>query len=823
MTVKLNVRHKVVIINLVSGALFFAAILFAAYSSYKTYIFTKNAEDLAVVSELISKRLQSEILGIRYHLAFVASHNESIRTIVEKANLSYAGLSEEQSISRIKQADILWDKGGWERLDKELFQNPVSAVLSDLKQISGTSAVEIFVTDIKGAVVAATGKTKYYYFAEQEWWQKTHKNGLGSFYLSVADSDDDQTASFILACPVINADGTVIGVMKAAIGKDRFLRSLFDIYLGKGVYSGILARQGVSIFSSDPHSAVSDTLLRSVYDLLAFQKASFDNVIKVPGAGRFIVGFSKVEGVVFDPVGDWYIYCLRDVRQVLASLQAHTHSLFFIWAAMLVLLYIFTIFISRKVVEPIGILKKGCEKVKEGVLDSIIGIYSGDEFEELAVNFNVMVEELRQSMVSKDYFDKIIQYMSDILFVITPYGLIDLANKRALELLGYTQQELKGKDAIDIFSKRDRYIVSWGLKGLIEEGSLKDKKICLLTKAGKEIEVYLGTRIIKDVSGNLTGLVCLAKDLTEVSKLLVDLQKSNEQIEKHKHDLEKSFNDLSESRDVILSILEDTNESKAELEETLEKLRRAQDELLQAEKMVSLGQIAAGVAHEINNPLFVISGEAEMMGMDENLPESVKESVRIVREQVTRIGDIIKRLLEFSRKKEVAFSRINLNELLDRSIKLLEYQAKATGHVDIINEISQQPIFVSGDQNQLHEVFLNIMLNGIQAMEEKGGTLTLTSFSGIIDPDVGRQVSKFKAGQKVAVIKFKDTGIGMSEETVKRIFEPFFTTKKTGTGLGLSVCFGIIENHGGIIDVESEVGKGTTFVVELPLAREGNK
>ena len=127
------------------------------------------------------------------------------------------------------------------------------------------------------------------------------------------------------------------------------------------------------------------------------------------------------------------------------------------------------------------------------------------------------------------------------------------------------------------------------------------------------------------------------------------------------------------------------------------------------------------------------------------------------------------------------------------------------GCVEVDKKIAAEKLMTEGDQNQLQEAFLNLMINAVQAMEEKGGILTIRTFSEIIKSKV--------------VVQISDTGMGMNEETQKRIFDPFFTTKKTGTGLGLSVCFGIIESHGGSMEVDSRLGVGTTFTVKLPLVK----
>jgi PAS domain S-box-containing protein len=810
MEIKLNVRQKLVFAIMGLGVFLFSATLVIVYRGYKNFLIDRSSEDLVVVAQFVSARFQDDILDIKNQLAFVAFHNQDLRNAVARANALYGGVSDEEALKRMQEKDVSWDKGAWEKVKDALLGSPASFVLKDLGLSHSGLGAEIFITDIKGALVATTQKTSDYYQADEEWWQQIYAGGVKAHYLSGVEYDQSAgTYSFSLACPVVDARNTMIGVMKAVIKKDMLFDSVFSVYLGKGSRAGVLSSQGGRIFTfgdSPRHAAAGFSKI--LFDFLVLRQGRGDKIVVFPNKKKYIVGFTKIEDPSFGKGGSWYFYCMRDLGEVLVSLRPMALRFFLIWIAVMGFLYGATFVIARRFVAPITLFKRAFTQVSRGIWDRPLHVSTGDDFEEMAGDFNTMVREMRDSTISKECFSRIIQNMSDILFVVDPYGLINLVNKRTCEFLEYDEAELKGAEAIKIFSKNDRYVVSWGLKGLIEEGALRDKKIRLLAKSGREVEVFLETRSIKDVGGNLVGLICLAKDLAEITKLLDELQMSNAVIKRHEQELEKSLKELTESRDVMLSILEDSDESKKALEETFKKLKATQNELLQAEKMVSLGQIAAGVAHEINNPLFVISGEAEMLDMEEGLDPSTKESVHIIREQVTRIGGIIKRLLEFSRKKETKFTAVNIHELLEKSVELLKYQIRVLGTIEIASHFSNEAFLVSGDSNQLHEVFLNIMLNACQAMEDKGGCLTLTTFSEIIKKE------------KFVVAQIRDTGIGMSEETTKRIFEPFFTTKKIGTGLGLSVCYGIMENHGGMIEVESAVGAGTTFAVKIPLLKE---
>jgi signal transduction histidine kinase len=253
-----------------------------------------------------------------------------------------------------------------------------------------------------------------------------------------------------------------------------------------------------------------------------------------------------------------------------------------------------------------------------------------------------------------------------------------------------------------------------------------------------------------------------------------------------------------------------------ELKNAYEQLKQAQVQLIQSAKMASVGLLAAGVAHEINNPTFVISGEAEMLLKDKD--KETKEAAKAIFEQAERISKITNRLLEFSRQKEVKREPLDVNKIIEKSISLLGYQAEIK-EIEIVKEFTvdlPQPL---GDENQIQEVFLNIMLNAVQAMEDKG-RLTLRTYSKKITEDEARKTDKFKAGDKIVVIEIKDTGKGVDNEALNRLFGPFFTTKEKGIGLGLFICYGIIDNHRGVIEVQSKLGEGSTFIIKLPVSNE---
>jgi two-component system NtrC family sensor kinase len=252
------------------------------------------------------------------------------------------------------------------------------------------------------------------------------------------------------------------------------------------------------------------------------------------------------------------------------------------------------------------------------------------------------------------------------------------------------------------------------------------------------------------------------------------------------------------------------------VEERTEEIRKMQSELLQSEKLAALGEMSAGIAHEINNPLTGILMFASLLLDDPRLDPGLKKDLTTILGETRRCAEIVRGLLEFSRKSMPRKSLASVNTLLDKTLALVEHQAFFF-NIEVLRNYDPSLPQILLDPNQIEQVLMNIILNAAQAMPE-GGTLAIET--GTREP-----------GHWVC-IRIGDNGCGISPEHLEKIFDPFFSTKGAqGTGLGLSVSYGIIENHGGQIEVESSQGvaRGTVFTILLPLEhgkevqlREGN-
>jgi signal transduction histidine kinase len=245
-------------------------------------------------------------------------------------------------------------------------------------------------------------------------------------------------------------------------------------------------------------------------------------------------------------------------------------------------------------------------------------------------------------------------------------------------------------------------------------------------------------------------------------------------------------------------------QTQQELQTRIEAQLEAERRLIQAEKLAAVGEMAAGIAHELNNPLTTVTGFTELVLEDLPGDAESRPDLELVLREARRARDVVRRLLDFSRRSESERTRVDLNELLGDVLSLTNHLLHTSG-IQLDVSMGKHLPWVSVDRNQMKQVILNLFHNAIQAMP-MGGQLIV------------RTAPRQRSGRKWVTLSIKDTGAGIAPEYRERIFEPFFTTKSAqgGTGLGLSITYGIVSDHGGEIEVESDIGQGTCFSVWLP-------
>ncbi len=282
------------------------------------------------------------------------------------------------------------------------------------------------------------------------------------------------------------------------------------------------------------------------------------------------------------------------------------------------------------------------------------------------------------------------------------------------------------------------------------------------------------------------------------------------------------------------------------LELANKKLKQAQEEVIRTEKLASVGRFAAGVAHEVGNPLGAILGYTSILEKNGINREESKDYLRRIEKEIERINRIVRELLDFARPSKFEIHDVEINKAVEHALSLISYQ-KIFKNIETRLELEPSLPMIKGDESQLSQVLINILLNAIDAMPEGGilgiKTEDLLIENGTDDPfqqfhprrrrgdpiesDYSRLRkfdplstvhAKFSKGERLVRIRISDTGEGIEKENLERIFDPFFTTKEPdkGTGLGLSISLRIVESMGGKIRVESEVGKGSAFEIYFP-------
>jgi PAS domain S-box-containing protein len=371
------------------------------------------------------------------------------------------------------------------------------------------------------------------------------------------------------------------------------------------------------------------------------------------------------------------------------------------------------------------------------------------------------VTELKQAEEalheSEEKYRLIVENSRDTIFTINNAEEFAYVSPSITAMLGYHPAQLIGKKFISLVHPDDVHIIGEETQQSYLPGyTVSADNIYRMRHASGEWRwvASRGTRAI-DANGNFLNFIGIIRDVTE-----------HKQAEEEKQALEE----------------------KAQVNS----------------RLAAVGELAAGIAHEINNPLTSVIGFSQLALAKQNVPDDIKEDLKIIEEGSRRVADIVRRLLTFARQSKPVKIAANINELIDNTLKLREYVLK-TNNIEVKTKFDPELPWLTVDPGQLQQVFLNLLVNAEQAMNKshRRGTLTIST------ENIANAIR----------ITFQDDGPGIKKEIMERLFEPFFTTKDPGegTGLGLSLSRSIILEHSGKISVVSEFGHGATFIVELPL------
>lgn len=503
--------------------------------------------------------------------------------------------------------------------------------------------------------------------------------------------------------------------------------------------------------------------------------------------GEKVLSFTRF---IKDP--GWVLLVETDLHEALLPIKKGRYFAMMAFggsfSCIIVLASIATIRITRHVL----LVEKAIKNISSGNLNTHVdyNYQVGDEFKNLTTALNDMTRAVKES---KDALRNLFDAANDPMFIINDGEKIADINKRVTEIFGYEKEELIGNNITKILGTRYIPFVKQAISytwDLPPGKKYPTFDVSVATRTDKEVICEL------DLNRTIYGLQPHMRDVTETRRLEGVLEKKNQ-----------------------------------ELEETLKNLKETQAQLIQAGKLAGIGELASGVAHEINNPLTAIMGhalrllrKAESKELKEiKALEPFQTELKIITDASLRCKRITDSLLKFSRAStELKSININLNAIIDDTLILLENTLKQK-KINLTKQLAPNLSYIMGDHNQLQQVFTNIINNSIHAMVQ-GGNLLIATREKIINLNPSILPAEAEKMKTFVEVEFTDTGCGIKEEHISKIFDPFFTTKEPGkgTGLGLSISYRIVKDHHGWIDVKSTADKGTSFFVILPASENKN-
>ncbi|MEX2116612.1 MAG: ATP-binding protein [Bacteroidota bacterium] len=372
---------------------------------------------------------------------------------------------------------------------------------------------------------------------------------------------------------------------------------------------------------------------------------------------------------------------------------------------------------------------------------------------------------------SEERYRQIVETATDIIYRISPRGYFTYANPVAVRIIGYSLNEIIGKNYLDLVQPEFR---KKAIRHYLEQtsGRIPSTYFEFPAIAKNGSVVWLGQNVQIVVRDNeVVELQAVARDITE----------------KRKEEAQRQHLEL---------------------------------QLLQAQKMESIGRLAGGIAHDFNNILGIILAYTNILE-DKNLPpEKVRMSLNAITRAIQRAKGMVRELLTLARKTEPSFEYVDVNDSISDFIRMIMDTFPKT--IAFSLKYAENSPGILADPNQFHQVLLNLLVNARDAMP-RGGTLEI--ISGLVDDESMKQTYPNARAVPYVVVSVRDTGIGMDEQTRARVFEPFFSTKEhgKGSGLGLAVVYGIVQSHGGFVEVESSPGEGATFRLYFPTAERGTR
>ncbi|MET0012353.1 MAG: ATP-binding protein [Sedimenticola sp.] len=806
MSIKKRIFFALILLSLLPLALISLLTAFIGEEALKQIIarhYTAITQEKAdAITRILDDRINETRL-LAQHPAVVAA--------VQNANRQYLDRDPDELMAAILVHDKAWisNKGDTDKA-REVAAHTLSSTLKAIQQRRPEEYGEMFVTDRLGATVAMTKTLSDYYQADEYWWKSGSKLGdRGAFF---DDRGYDETVKSIVVgatVPIRDSSG-VIGVFKI----NYKVKSILGIITRKNADSeeiiGLARSFGDLVVSSRPEDKMA--LIQHEEEMKAMPaggwwedkhgEAGFLGA-HAPVGHSFYARVTKgaLKGVSGETSREisWYVISELDERIAFESLDILRRTALGLAVAALLLAALLGVLLTRSITGPLEILGRGAKSIGSGALDHRINLHQKDEFGNLAETFDNMAKRLQETLASRDDLNREIDERKR-------------AEEESNRLRNYLNDVINAMPSIMVGVDSAGHVVHWNHQAAEHTGVCEEEAI------GKRVDELLP--LIPEAIDNIQW----AEDIG----VPVILEK-----QPYKRGRETLFAEIT-----IYPLTAAGIEGSMIRIDDVTKRVRIEDMMVQTEKMLSVGGLAAGMAHEINNPLGGmlqglqnirrrLSPELEKnkqcaseLGIDLDQLQHYLEKREIFRlmesmsQSGDRAGDIVNNMLRFSRKSEEGFEKVDLVDLIDRTLELaaVDYDMKKKydfRSIEIARDYEADLPPLLCNPGEIQQVILNLLRNAAQAIYEHPRKHAAAKID----------IRAWKEDERI-LIQVEDNGPGMDKEICNRVFEPFYTTKPPGqgTGLGLSVSYYIVhDEHKGDMKVESAPGEGSTFTIMLPL------
>jgi PAS domain S-box-containing protein len=584
---KIGIRRKIItLVFTVTLTVIAIGIGLGYYAA--TNLMRKSAEEAfkessTQLAETMSKIVSEEIEDIKIY-----SDRSLWEDDLVEANEKYKTINPEDIKRAFLEKDKIWKENSSESpLVKKTQESRSGEKLKSIAR-NDNAVEEIFITDKKGGLVAASNKTSDFYQADERWWQEAYSEGEGKIFVEDLEYDESAgTLGMSISVPIYGEEKEVIGVCKAIVNVDRFLTMLKKFKRGETGSATLIGKDGYIVYHHDmePYTIkIHDEKFLKLSDGI---KKSDDIKEELFGAKKniIIVGAEVRNPFLLKEGISWKIFVGQSEKDVFAAVNRLIIQGILLTPILIIVMVILALVFSKKLVAPIQKLRDATERIGKGDFSKIIEIKTGDEIEQFSDAFNKMVSEIKhnqkESREAKEYSENIVSSMHDALLVIDIDGALETVNEYTEELLGYTEKELIGEH-MEMFCD-DEAFREENFSKLIQEGRSRQFDTICKTKEGESIPVNFSLSLMIDDEGALKGVVCVARDMRQKLSMISELEESKKELEGFSKTLEDKVkertDELQQSQEAALNIMEDMQEAKSEIEKTNEELSVAKTEI----------------------------------------------------------------------------------------------------------------------------------------------------------------------------------------------------------------------------------------------------